>query len=363
MTTQKNILPLKATHPGSLIKDELEVRSDINQRELAKQLGVKASLLSEVINGKRSITADMAVLLEKVLEISASYWMRFQSQYDIDKARIKERNLIQAKNIEIWKIIKEYVPIKYFKKLGYLSEVIQEDIAKIKEIYSVKSIEEFVEAYAQSLLAFYRKSEKLQIDEKNLFAWSSIAMYEAGKQELNTFNFDNISQLCVELNSIFYSNKNTIEEVKKVLNLYGIKLVLLQKFEKTPVDGFSFWSGNNPAIALTLRHTRIDNFAFTLMHEIAHIDLHLRSDRTKRILDIKGKGEGSLFEKEADLSAQKSLIPTECWDSFKNKLSLTDDEIFEIGDRYNINPAIILGRCSYETGNYAVRTKIDKKLN
>ncbi len=73
---------------------------------------------------------DMAVLLEKVLEIPASYWMRFQSQYDIDKARIKERNLIQVKNIEIWKVIKEYVPIKYFKKLGYLSEIIQEDIAK-----------------------------------------------------------------------------------------------------------------------------------------------------------------------------------------------------------------------------------------
>lgn len=362
MTTQNNILPLKATHPGSLIKDELEVRSDINQKELAKQLGVKASFLSEVINGKRSITADMAVLLEKVLEIPADYWMRFQSQYDIDKARIKERNLIQAKNIEIWKIIKEYVPVKYFKKLGYLSEVLQEDIARIKEIYSVNSIEELIEAYAQSKHAFYRKSEKLQIDEKNLFAWSSIAMYEAGKQELNTFNFENIDQLCVELNSIFYRNRNTIEEVKKVLKLYGIKLVLLEKFEKTPVDGFSFWSDNNPAIALTLRHTRIDNFAFTLMHEIAHINLHLRNDKTKRILDIKGKGADCIFEKEADFSAQKSLIPPDCWENFKNKSSLTDDEIFEISDRYKINPAIILGRCCFETGNYAVRTKIDKKL-
>ncbi len=40
---------------------------------------------------------------------------------------------------------------------------------------------------------------------------------------------------------------------------------------------FSFWSGNNPAIALTLRHDRIENFAFTQTHEIAHIDLHLKN--------------------------------------------------------------------------------------
>jgi len=362
MKTQENILPFKATHPGSLIKDELEVRSDINQRELAKQLGVKASLLSEVINGKRSITADMAVLLEKVLEIPASYWMRFQSQYDIDKARIKERNLVQAKNIEIWNIIKEYVPIKYFKKLGYLTESIQDDISKIKEIYFVNNIEDLVEAYTQSKHAFYRKSDKLQINEKNLFAWSSIAIYEAGLQELNVFKFDNLNQLCIELNDIFYRNNNTLEEVRKLLNLYGIKLILLDKFDKTPVDGFSFWSGSNPAIALTLRHTRIDNFAFTLMHEIAHINLHLRIDKTKRILDINGKNVDCIYEKEADLFAQKSLIPIDCWENFKNRLPLTDNDIFEISENYKINPAIILGRCCFESGNYAVRTKIDKKL-
>lgn len=363
MTTQNIILPHKATHPGSLIKDELEVRADINQRDLAKQLGVKTSFLSELINGKRSVTADMAFLLEKVLEIPANYWMRFQSQYDLDKARIKERNLIQAKNIEIWKVIKEYVPIKYFKKLGYLGEIIQDDIAKIKEIYSVKSIDDLVTNYAQNKHAFYRKSEKLQIDEKNLFAWSSIAIYEAKKQKVNTFNFDNISQLCVELNSIFYKNTNTIEDVKKVLNLYGIKFILLDKFEKTPVDGFSFWSDDNPAIALTLRHTRIDNFAFTLMHEIAHVNLHLSRDKTKKIIDIKGNCADCIFEKEADLSAQKSLIPVDCWANFKNKSSLTDNEILEISSGYNINPAIILGRFCYEQNNYAVRTKIDNKLH
>ena len=81
----KNNIPFEATHPGTLIKDELEVRDDINQKDLAKQMGVKASFLNEIIKGKRPITVDFAIILEKILGIPADYWVRFQSQYEIDK--------------------------------------------------------------------------------------------------------------------------------------------------------------------------------------------------------------------------------------------------------------------------------------
>lgn len=79
-------ISFEPTHPGTLIRDELEVRPEIKQKELAKKLGVKASFLNEVIKGKRPITADLAVLLEKALDIPADYWMWFQAQYEMDKA-------------------------------------------------------------------------------------------------------------------------------------------------------------------------------------------------------------------------------------------------------------------------------------
>lgn len=84
------IIPYTATHPGTLIQDELEVRDDITQIELARLLDVKPSFLNEIIKGKRSITADIAILLEKSLDIPADYWIKFQSQYDIDVAKITE---------------------------------------------------------------------------------------------------------------------------------------------------------------------------------------------------------------------------------------------------------------------------------
>ena len=356
-------IPFTATHPGVLIRDELDVRPELRQKDLAKELGVKASFINEIIKGKRPVTADIAILLEKVLGISADYWMKFQSQFEIDKARIKEKNIVRIKNIELWGIIKEYVPIKYLKKWGYLNDELNNDIDRIKTIYSVTSIDELVSSFAKNKFTFYRKSEKLKIDEKNMFAWSSLAIYEAERQKTNTFNFANIDQLCLDLNLIIYENSNTVNKVKELLNQYGIKLILIQKLDKPPIDGFSFWSGNNPAIALTLRHNRIDNFAFTLMHEIAHIDIHLRNNKDQKFLDLINKEHPDIHEKEADLFAQERLISKECWqDMIENQLPINDDEIIEVGNKYGINPAIILGRVCYETNDYALKTRIDKKL-
>jgi len=363
MTTKTNITPVEATHPGVLIKDELDVIPDLNQRILAKELGVQPSFLNEIIKGKRPVTADIAILLEKILGIPADYWMKFQSQYEIDKARVKQKNIKKIRNIELWSIIKEYVPLKYFKKYGYIKDDIEEDIKIIKSIYDVITIDELVSDFSKSKFAYYRKSDKLKIDEKNMFAWSSLAQFKAKNQKINTFNFDNLNQLCRNLKNIFYENFDTQNRVKNILNQFGVKMLFIEKLEKTPIDGFSFWSNNNPAIALTLRYNRIDNFAFTLMHEIGHIDLHLRNDRNRRFMDLIKKENLDKCENEANTYAQENLISKEVWnDIINNHLPLNDDKIIAIGNQYGINPAILLGRVCFEMNDYAIKTKIDKKM-
>lgn len=363
MATNKVLTPVQATHPGVLIKDELDATPDLNQRILAKELDVKPSFLNEIIKGKRPVTADIAILLEKILGISADYWMKFQSQYEIDKARVKKKNIKKVKNIELWSIIKEYVPVRYFKKHNYLNDDIESDINTIKNIYEVDTIDSLVSSFSKDKLAYYRKSDKLKIDEKNMFAWSSLAQYEAKKQKTNTFNFDNLNQLCKNLNNIFYENSGTPERVKVVLNQFGIKLLLIDKLEKTPIDGFSFWSENNPAIALTLRYNRIDNFAFTIMHEIGHIDLHLRNDKERKFMDLTTKQNLDKCETEADNYAQQKLISKDIWqDILDHHLPLNDEKIKSLGDKHKINPAILLGRVCYEMDYYAMKTTIDKKM-
>ena len=88
---KKVLIPFEATHPGEMIKDELKERG-LTQKKLAEESGIKASVLSETINGKRSISLNVAVALEKVLDIPADMWMNMQTQYDLDSANIAERD-------------------------------------------------------------------------------------------------------------------------------------------------------------------------------------------------------------------------------------------------------------------------------
>ena len=89
--SKKILVPFEATHPGEMIKDELKERG-MTQKQLAEETGIKPSVLSETINGKRSISLNVAIALEKALDIPANMWMNMQTQYDLDSANIAERD-------------------------------------------------------------------------------------------------------------------------------------------------------------------------------------------------------------------------------------------------------------------------------
>lgn len=88
--SNKELTPFVTTHPGELIRDELKERG-MTQRQLSVQTGIKASVLSEIVNGKRSVSLNVAIALEKALGIPAQLWMNLQSQYNLDKIGIAER--------------------------------------------------------------------------------------------------------------------------------------------------------------------------------------------------------------------------------------------------------------------------------
>lgn len=91
-----NLNPLEATHPGEVIKDELEFRG-ITQRKLAEVTGIAYSVLNEVLNEKRSLTTDYALLIGKALDIDAGFLIRMQADYDMQTAK-NNPNLISRLN-------------------------------------------------------------------------------------------------------------------------------------------------------------------------------------------------------------------------------------------------------------------------
>jgi len=88
-----NLTPFKPTHPGSLLKDELEYRN-ISQVQFSKKLGIPNSAFNEILNGKRPITTDFALLIEAALNIPAYILIDLQSDYNLQVAK-KDNKLLE----------------------------------------------------------------------------------------------------------------------------------------------------------------------------------------------------------------------------------------------------------------------------
>ena len=75
----------EAIHPGEFLADELE-EIEITATELSRQVDVPANRISQIIRGKRDITADTALRLGKFFGTGAPLWMNLQKTYELDKA-------------------------------------------------------------------------------------------------------------------------------------------------------------------------------------------------------------------------------------------------------------------------------------
>jgi len=74
------------THPGEVLKDEIEYRK-ISQSRLAKQMGMSYKILNDILNGRRPVTVATAMMFEAALDIPADSLMRLQLKYNMQEAQ------------------------------------------------------------------------------------------------------------------------------------------------------------------------------------------------------------------------------------------------------------------------------------
>lgn len=93
----------KAIHPGEFLKDELD-EVGLSGAELARDLGIPANRISQIIAGKRNITADTALRLGRYFNTGPGIWMNLQQAYDIDLARKALKNQLNKVPIRKFEI-------------------------------------------------------------------------------------------------------------------------------------------------------------------------------------------------------------------------------------------------------------------
>ena len=98
MNTKKLLDPI---NPGEILREDFMEPLDISINQLARDLAVPPNRISEIVNGKRSITADTALRLQRYFGVEAQFWLNLQSEYDLRIMRRKIWNDIERRILPI----------------------------------------------------------------------------------------------------------------------------------------------------------------------------------------------------------------------------------------------------------------------
>lgn len=329
--------PIELPDPIEAIQFRIE-QQGLTRKDLEKYIGSQ-SKVSEVLNRKRPLSIAMIRALHKGLNIPAEV-------------------LLQAEGEELTEPkygLKNY-PFKEMFKEGYFNffnGTLQEAKEAKEEI-----LEHFFSVF-QGLTferAMPRSSAKEKMDVYALEAWQARALCLAEDQDLppyvpGSLDDEDLKHL-VKL-SAFDKGPSLAREF---LQKRGIAFVILKKLPRTYLDGACFKSPTGrPVIGLTLRHDRLDNFWFTLFHELGHLNLHLNQNNFAFFDDTEAHDQShDKRERDASDFASKHLVPDEAWKQWRRSQSdiIPKDEIRLFAGRLGISPAIIAGRLRWETGDY-----------
>ena len=144
---------------------------------------------------------------------------------------------------------------------------------------------------------------------------------------------------------------------KEFLAERGIAVVIEPHLPSTHLDGAALLGRNGtPVIGLTIREDRLDNFWFTLMHELVHAWKHLNNDTRRAIADenIEKFDQTEALEREANQRASEILIPKSVWRRSEAFLKPSAKAIVALAGELQISPAIVAGRVRHERRNFSL---------
>ncbi len=337
--------PIDFPDPIEAIKFRME-QLGLFQKDMTPYLGSK-SKVSEILNGKRTLTLAMMRALNIELGIPAEVLLRepdgkFPTSYE---------------NV-VWSSF----PVIEMAKRGWLPKV---DNLKEKSEELIRSLITDIGGLEMIPASYFRQGGRGRYNPKmekySLVAWCLQVLSISKKGKLSTdFNKEslNLNSLREIVKLSYFDNGPLL--AKEYLEKQGIHMIILPHLPKTYLDGAAFLlPDDTPVVALTLRYDRIDNFWFCLLHELAHVSLHLSNserfivdDFDIRISEI----DDNKIETEADDLASEALISKQIWD--KNPVEGNNiSSIYKLASDLKIHPAIIAGRIRFAANNYKLLSK------
>lgn len=314
------------------------IANKLTQAELAEKLGLKEQQIQKY-EAERYGSASLKTLLK----IAGVLGLKFNGD-----AQIKQLNADELYNPKNYPFKQMYNRGWFQSFADNLNEATKQSTRLISELYESAGISNL--SYTFNRISLRTGST---VNKYALQAWYARVIIEAKKiivpisfrNDMVTSEWiTNLTRLSNKANGPLLARQYLIES--------GIRIVVEPQLEGTHLDGAALLlDQRHPVIAITLRYDRLDNFWFVLLHELAHVVLHLGRDQLNGVfddLDVDTDG----IEKEADDFALNALIPNEIWRKSLVRFSPSNKTIINQSESLGVSPALIAGRLRRETGKY-----------
>ncbi len=325
--------------PVEAIKFRME-QGKLKPRDLIPFIGSR-SKVSEILSKKRPLTLGMIRALHSGLGIPA-------------------RSLIQqAEECETMDTDWDRFPLKEMIARGWVKAPPGADVRPCDILTSF-----FARARIGNLESVRCRSSHIRsarsMDDYALTAWSARVLIKASenppkaKYQRESLTPDFMIRL-IRLSSDSDGPLNA----KYFLRDHGIPLMIERHLPGTYLDGAALKLVDlPPVIGLTLRYDRIDNFWFTLMHELAHLALDAGSETNIFYDDLDTEPEQDPHESEADQLAGEAIISEREWSRSAASRLCTAEAAERLASQLQIHPAIVAGRMRHEFKNYRLLTNL-----
>ena len=327
--------------PGDFLDEELDARG-WTRSDLADIVERPNSFVSDLVSGRRRITAEIAMLLGEAFGTSPNYWLDLEAAYRLAQAKrpkdiVGRRALLYAK-----------APVRQMQQRGWLtsSSAIDGLEAEACAFFGLRTIDDPI-VFGR---AAARKSTSYQGWTKEQTAWLFRARQLAASISPATFTAKRFDQAVAEMREVS-SDIDRIERVPEILSQAGIRLVIVDHLRRTKIDGACFWLGTRePVVALSLRFDRVDHFWYTLFHELGHVKAGDGKSDAKLDDETLHEGEKPREERQADEFARSELIDPEALRRFVRTSGgrYSRAAIVAFAAEQRLHPGIVVGRLHHD---------------
>lgn len=347
-----NRVPAEVFPPGEFLKEELEARG-WSQVEFAEIIGKDTRLVYEVVNGKRVITPETAIIFGEALGTSAEVWMNLESAYQLSKVRNLHGSVSRKARLY------SKFPVRDLTRRNWIKP--SSDIATIEQevcgFFHIASIDQEIE--------FPNAAKKTVTHETTMqqLAWLFRVREIAKTMIVPAFSAPALSDSLTQL-SLLTSAPEEARRAARFLESCGVRLVFVEPLAGSKIDGVCFWLEDGPVIGMALRFDRIDNFWFVLRHEIEHI---LRGHGRKSFYldkDVDETDSTSDDELQANNAAADFCVPDAEMQDFIDRVApyFYEQKVLMFAKRIGVHPGLVVGQLHRRLKRHDVLRKHQVKI-